>query len=85
VSDEDGRRYCNCPSAAQFQTAQLLGPINGDGITVIHPKRPEFFLANELIDQIDLGLFDLAYIDAAQQAEKGIGMEKALQFGKEQA
>ncbi len=56
--------------APQFQTAELLGTVNGDGITVIDSKRPEFFLANELIDQIDLGLFDLAQIDSTQQAEK---------------
>jgi len=43
----------------------LLGSIDGNGITIVDPVGSEFFLADELIDQIDLGLFDLLDIDLA--------------------
>jgi len=35
----------------------LLGSIDGDGITIVDSVEGEFFIADELIDQIDLGLF----------------------------
>ena len=64
---------------------RLLGPIDGDGITIVDSLGGEFFLADELIDQIDLGLFDLLDIDRAQQAKEGVGMRECFEFWKQAA
>ncbi len=70
--------------APQGGEGHFLGPIDGDGITVVDSVGSEFLLADELIDQTDLGLFDLTDIDGAQQPKEGVGMGDVLKF-REQA
>ena len=63
----------------------LLGPVHGDGVTMVDPVGGEFFLADELMDQIDLGVLDLIDIDLAQQAKQGVGMRECLELWKQAA
>ena len=61
----------------------LLAAVDGDGIAVVDQIAGELLVPDQMVHQLDVGLLDLAHIDAAQQPEQGIGMGEVFQLRKQ--
>ncbi|MCK7490972.1 MAG: hypothetical protein MZW92_03630 [Comamonadaceae bacterium] len=70
--------------APQTGAAEFLCAIDGEGVTVVDPIGSKLLLADEPLDQIDMGLLDLADLDLGQQTKQRVGMGQTVQFGEQQ-
>ena len=61
----------------------LLAAVDGDGVAVVDQIAGELLAPDQMVHQLDVGLLDLAHIDAAQQPEQGIGMGEGFQLWKQ--
>ena len=74
----------NRPDESFVLVSKGLAAVDADGVAVVDQVAGELLVADQLSDQGEMGLLDLAHIDAAQQPKQGIGMGKGVELREQQ-
>jgi hypothetical protein len=63
---------------------ELLRAVDGDRIAVVDQVAAKALAADQPLDQIDVGLFEVVQVDVAQQPKQGVGVWQGIDLREQQ-